>query len=251
MASAYAAGVNRGITFERLHNVRDLGGLCGLAGRRVRSGVLYRADSLAKLEGDDLKRFRTLGVRTVIDLRYPWEIEARGRIPRSLDVAYFNFSIEHRSYDQAEIDPDVDPWRYLADRYAEVASDGVVELRGVLETIAAADDGALVFHCASGKDRTGIVAALVLSILGVSDADIVTDFALTELATDRLVADWHAANPDRVLRWPSYARAPAAIMQHFLADLTSAHGSVEDYIAEGLGVGDGVIAALRARLLER
>ena len=243
--------MSRCVAFDRLHNVRDLGGWRGLGERPVRSGVLYRADSLAKLEGADLERFAALGVRTVIDLRYPWEIAARGRVPESLDVQYFNFSIEHRTYDQAEIDPEVDPWRFLADRYAEVASDGVVELRGVLETIAGADDGALVFHCASGKDRTGLVAALVLSILGVREADIATDFALTELATGRLVADWRAANPGRELSWPSYGRAPATIIQHFLADLARTHGSVEAYINDGLGVGDDVVAALRERLLER
>jgi protein-tyrosine phosphatase len=242
--------MSRHVDFEHLHNVRDLGGLYGREGRRVRPGVLYRADSLAKLDGEDLERFRALGVRTVIDLRYPWEIEARGRIPESVDVQYYNLSIEHRPYDQAEIDPDVDPWRFLADRYAEVAADGAVALRGVLETIAAANDGAVVFHCASGKDRTGIVAALVLTILGVSDADIAADFALTELATDRLVADWHAANPGRVLRWPSYARAPEAIMQHFLADLADAHGTVDAYITDELGVTDDVRDALRSRLLE-
>ncbi|MDX6715656.1 MAG: protein-tyrosine phosphatase, partial [Baekduia sp.] len=202
-------------------------------------------------EGEDLERFRALGVRTVIDLRYPWEIEARGRVPESVDVQYLNFSIEHRAYDQAEIDPDVDPWRFLADRHAEVASDGAAELRGVLEAIAGAGDGALVFHCASGKDRTGIVAALVLSLLCVSEADIATDFALTELATARLVADWRAANADRVLGWPSYGRAPATIIQHFLGDLTAAHGSVEAYIKDGVGVGDDVVAVLRERLLER
>jgi protein-tyrosine phosphatase len=242
--------VSRRVPFDRLHNVRDLGGWRGHAGQVVRSGVLYRADSLAKLAGEDLERFRALGVHTVIDLRYPWEIDARGRVPESVGVKYLNFSIEHRTYDQAEIDPDVDPWRFLADRYAEVASDGVVELRGVLENIAAADDGALVFHCASGKDRTGIVAALVLSLLGVSEADIATDFALTELATDQLVADWRALNPDRVLSWPSYGRAPETIVQHFLADLATAHGSVEAYAKDRVGVGDDVIAALRERLLE-
>jgi hypothetical protein len=155
--------VSRRIAFDRLHNVRDLGGWPGHAGRLVRSGVLYRADSLAKLEGEDLERFRALGVRTVIDLRYPWEIEARGRVPES----------------------------------------------------------------------------------------VATDFALTELATARLVADWRAANADRVLGWPSYGRAPATIIQHFLGDLTAAHGSVEAYIKDGVGVGDDVVAVLRERPLER
>jgi protein-tyrosine phosphatase len=73
--------VSRHVAFERLHNVRDLGGIRGREGWLVRSGVLYRADSLAKLDGEDLERFRALGVRAVIDLRYPWEIAARGRVP--------------------------------------------------------------------------------------------------------------------------------------------------------------------------
>ncbi|KAB8190984.1 protein-tyrosine-phosphatase [Nonomuraea phyllanthi] len=231
-----------------MHNFRDLGGYRAADGRTVRWGRLFRSDSLAKLRGADWDRFLALGVRTVIDLRYPWEIEARGRVPHHDGMAYHNLSIEHRPYDQAEIDPDADPWRYLADRYAEVAADGVAELRRALELIASADEP-LVFHCASGKDRTGLVAALVLSLLGVAEEDVVRDFALTERATGRLVADWRAANPGRELRWPGYGRAPAEIMRLFLADLTAAHGSVRSYVTDGLKVDEEVVARLRDGLL--
>src|SRR3954449_11852498 len=119
--------VRRHVEFQNLHNFRDLGGYRGHAGRTVRWGRLYRSDSLGRLAGADVDRFRALGVRTVIDLRYPWEIEAAGRIPHHDGLAWYNLSIEHRPYNQAEIDPDVDPWRFLADRYAEVAHDGVRE----------------------------------------------------------------------------------------------------------------------------
>jgi protein-tyrosine phosphatase len=234
--------------FDRLHNFRDLGGYRAVGDRTVRPGLLFRSDSLAKLEGEDLDRFLDLGVRTVIDLRYPWEIEARGRVPQHQGMTYYNFSIEHRPYDQAEIDPQVDPWRFLADRFAEVAVDGVKELRQTLEVIAAAS-GPLVFHCASGKDRTGLVAALVLSLLGVSEDDIVHDFARTELATDRLIAEWRTANPGRKLRWPGYGRAPAEIMRLFLADLASAYGSVHAYAIDQLGLDELPIAQLRNRML--
>ncbi|MGW1028126.1 tyrosine-protein phosphatase [Streptomyces sp. NPDC002577] len=240
--------MTRHVVFERLHNFRDLGGYSARDGHTVRSGLLYRSDSLAKLENGDWDRFLALGVRTVIDLRYPWEIAAKGRVPHSDELTYFNFSIEHRPYDQAEIDPDADPWRYLADRYAEVADDGAKELRQALEAIAFAD-GPLVFHCASGKDRTGIVAALVLSLLGVSEDDIAEDFALTELATDRLIADWHAAHPGRTLRWPGYGRAPVEVIRMFMADLAARHGSVHRYATTHLGADDGLIAKLRERLL--
>ena len=241
----------RHIAFEQLHNFRDLGGYRTADGRTVRWGRLYRADSLGKLHRapEDHRRFLELGVRTVIDLRYPWEIERRGRVPEQHGLAYHNLSIEHRMYDQAAIDPDVDPWRYLADRYAEVAEDGVEEIRQALEVIAAEDSGPLVFHCASGKDRTGLLAALLLILLGVSEEDAAADFALTELATERLRADHRAHRPELDRIWPSYGRAPGVVLELFLADLTAAHGSVHAYAAERLGVDGVLLGALREKLL--
>ncbi|MFG3036095.1 tyrosine-protein phosphatase [Streptomyces sp. NPDC048330] len=244
--------MRRHIPFERLHNFRDLGGYRTADGGTVRWETLYRSDSLAKLtdaEPSDLQRFRALAVTTVIDLRYPWEIAAKGRLPETEAVSWHNLSIEHRPYDQAEIDPDVDPWRYLADRFAEVAEDGAEELRTALEVIAAAD-GPLVFHCASGKDRTGLLAALVLGLLDVPDEEILADFALTELATERLVADWRATHPGRELRWPGYGRAPADVLRLFLADLRDRHGSVHGYVTGHVGLDPAVIARLRSRLVQ-
>ncbi|WP_406197258.1 tyrosine-protein phosphatase [Kitasatospora sp. NBC_01560] len=241
--------MTRHIAFDGLCNFRDLGGYPTADGRPTRWGRLYRSDSLGKLSAPaDLERFRALGIGTVIDLRYPWEIARRGRIPEPAGVAYHNLSIEHRPYDQAEIDPELDPWRYLADRFAEVAADGTAEIRQVLEVIAAADRP-VVFHCASGKDRTGLIAALVLSLLGVGEDDVAADFALTELATARLVADWHAANPGRTLRWPGFGRAPEAVIRLALADLAGTHGSVHAYATGALGIDERLIDELRARLV--
>ncbi|TKA04848.1 tyrosine-protein phosphatase [Actinacidiphila oryziradicis] len=240
--------MRRHIEFERLHNFRDLGGYRTEDGRTVRWGCLYRSDSLAKLQGADWNRFVDLGVRTVIDLRYPWEIAAKGRVPDSGAIAYFNLSVEHRPYDQAEIDPELDPWRYLADRYAEVALDGAKELRKALEVLAS-ESTPQVFHCASGKDRTGLLASLILSLLGVAEDDIVADFALTELATERLIADWKAANPTRALKWPDYGRAPEEVMRLFLSDLAATYGSVHGYAVKHLGVDEAVISQLRTQLL--
>ncbi|MER7516307.1 tyrosine-protein phosphatase [Streptomyces sp. NPDC126499] len=246
--------MRRHIPFERLHNFRDLGGYRTADGGSVRWATLYRSDSLAKLAGPDaradLERFRELGVATVIDLRYPWEIAAKGRHPETEPQTWHNLSIEHRPYDQAEIDPALDPWRYLADRFAEVALDGHAEIRAALEIIAAAE-GPLVFHCASGKDRTGLLAALVLGLLDVPDEDVLADFALTELATERLVADWKAAHPGRELRWPGYGRAPAEVMRLVLADLRAEYGSVYGYVTGHVGLEPTAVDALRARLVER
>ncbi|MCF2529044.1 tyrosine-protein phosphatase [Yinghuangia soli] len=238
----------RRIAFDNLHNFRDLGGYRTRDGRTVRHGRLYRSDSLGKLRGDDWELYLRLGIRTVIDLRYDWEADRNGRVPEHPGQVYLNLSIEHRPYDQAAIDPDADPWRYLADRYAEVALDGAQELREALEAIAA-EDAPQVFHCTSGKDRTGLLAALVLILLDVPEETVLDDFALTELSTARLRADWEAAHPDRVLGWPGYGRAPAEVMRLVLADLAADYGSVHDYVAKHLKVDEATVALLRTRLL--
>lgn len=239
----------RHVAFDRLYNFRDFGGYRTAEGRRVRWGRLYRSDSLSKLAGNDLARFADVGVRTVIDLRHSWEIDKRGRAPQAAELAYHHFSIEHRPYDQSQLTEVVDPVRFLADRYAEVVSDGVAEIGLALRVIATAGSAPLVIHCASGKDRTGILAAIVQSLLGVAEEDIVSDFALTGLATQRLIADWHQAYPGRPLLWPHFGTAPAELMQVFLAELAGTFGSVREYVTGYLGVEVAAIAELRALYL--
>jgi protein-tyrosine phosphatase len=241
----------RHIAFDRLHNFRDLGGYRTVEGRVVSWGRLYRADSLAKLTdpGVDRDRFLALGVRTVIDLRHPWEIEHWGRVPDFDGLSFHNLSIEHRPYDQAQLGPETAVAPFLAERYAELAEDGVEELRWALEIIASNGSGPLVFHCAAGKDRTGLLAALVLSLLGVGEDDIAADYALTGLATDRLIADWRAANPGQSLQWHGYGQAPAEAMRLTLARLTVRYGSLRGYATTRLGADETLTGALRERLL--
>lgn len=244
---------HRRIPFERLHNFRDLGGYTTGDGRhRVRPGLLHRADSLGKLIPDtpDWDRFLTLGIRTVIDLRHPWEAQGHGRIPAHPSLMYHNLSIEHRPYDQAAQIPDVDPGPYLAERYMEVAEDGTKEIRQALELIADAKDP-LVYHCASGKDRTGQLTALVLGLLGIEEQVITKDFALTELAAPRLLADWRERNEGRSPTWPAFGRAPESAMRLYLSALNARYGSTEGYVDEALGMDAGALSAtLRANLLE-
>lgn len=240
----------RHIPFGQLHNFRDLGGYPTGDGHAVRWGRLFRSDSLSKARGQDWERFLALGISTVIDLRYPWEIEAKGRVPEDPSFAYHNLSIEHRPYDQARLGPEAETGAFLAERYMEVAHDGVEELRQALRVIAATEDGGVVFHCASGKDRTGLLAALVLSLLGVSETDIVEDFALTGLATERLLADWRADHAGQEPAWPGFGQAPPDVMRLFLSALTERHGSVRAYCADLLDVDDDLVAALHRNLLE-
>lgn len=244
--------MDRHVAFDGLHNFRDLGGYPTTDGRRVRPGRLYRSDSLGKLTKDteDWSRFLALGIATVIDLRHDWEAERAGRVPQDDSFTYANLSIEHRPYNQAALGPDVDPGPYLAARYLEVAEDGAKEIRAALELIAETD-APLAFHCASGKDRTGELAALVLSLLGVDDPTIIEDFSLTELAAPALLADWKRRNNGRSPQWLGFGRAPESVMRLFLAALKDRYGSVEGYVTQVLGLDAQELSArLRESLLE-
>lgn len=242
----------RRVPFEHLHNFRDLGGYRTADGRETAWGLLYRADSLGKLtiSPADAARFAALGVRTVIDLRYPFEIKASGRVPAQDGLAYHNLSIEHRPYDQPALGPDVQPGPYLAERYREVAEDGPVEIRAALELIAADTDGPVVFHCASGKDRTGLIAALVLTLLGVPDDAVAADFALTEEVREALITQWSQKYGGRRPGWPGYGRTPAEVVTRLYAGLAADYGSVVGYTEQRLGLDADFRARLRARLLQ-
>ncbi|MGP3959936.1 tyrosine-protein phosphatase [Nonomuraea sp. 3N208] len=238
----------RHIEFSNLCNFRDVGGYATNDGRTVQWQRLYRADSLGWLAGDDLQAFRALRVRTVIDLRHPFEVEKAGRVPETEGQSYHNLPIEGRRWDTTPYREVIDVARYLADRYLEVTEDGVENLRTALETIAKSDNAPVVIHCAAGKDRTGVLAALVLSLAGVDEDDIVADYALTGLATERFIADWRKRRPDAPL-WPGFGLAPAETMRLFLADLASRHGSVEAYVTQVLQVSHAAISDLREHLL--
>ncbi|MFI7707258.1 tyrosine-protein phosphatase [Nonomuraea sp. NPDC049480] len=238
----------RHIEFSNLRNFRDVGGYATADGRAVQWQRLYRADSLGWLAGDDLTTFRALRVRTVIDLRHPFEIEKSGRVPDTEGQSYHNLPVEGRRWSTTAYSEELGVARYLADRYLEVTEDGVENLRTALETIAKADNAPVVIHCAAGKDRTGVLTALILSLAGVGEDDIVADYALTGLATDAFITDWRRRHPDAPM-WPGFGMAPAETMRFFLADLAGRHGSVETYVTQVLRVSPAAIDELRANLL--
>jgi protein-tyrosine phosphatase len=241
--------VIRHIEFANICNFRDVGGYAARDGRTVQWQRLYRADSLGWLAGDDLETFRALRVRTVIDLRHPFEVRKSGRVPETEGLSYQNLPIEGRRWDIATFSEEQGVARYLADRYLEVTEDGVGNLRTALETIARADNAPAVVHCAAGKDRTGLLIAMILSLVGVSEEDIVADYALTGLATDRFLADWRTRHQDAPV-WPGFGQAPAEAMRLFLTDLGERHGSIESYVTRVVGIDQATVEELRRSLLK-
>jgi protein tyrosine/serine phosphatase len=240
-------------------NFRDLGGYRTTAGGVTRRGRLFRSDSLSYLSERDVAALRDeLGVRTVIDLRAGHEVEQFGHGPLATHVRQLHLPIVDRTREPATTATTEAPVRQgprldtLDQIYAFMLREYADRFAVVLRVIADGESHPLVFHCAAGKDRTGLVAALVLSLCGVPDESIVDDFAFTESRMPEIIAR-HTAWAERSAAEAEVAGqqygAQAATMHAVLQSLRDEHGSVEDYVlAAGLTTDE--IATLRAALVE-
>ena len=238
----------RTLAFGSNYNFRDVGGYRGRDGRTVRWRELFRADSLHRLAGEDWEAFAALGIRTVIDLRRTFEVEQHGRVPEAEGLAYVNPVLEHVDWNDVPHPPEMVHERWLADRYLNFTEDGRVGLAAALSVIADPAAAPVVVHCMAGKDRTGVVCALALSLLGVSDDDIATDYALTEVSMASLTAYLREHNPAAIEGNDHLFDSPREAMLLFLADLRDRHGSVQSFVRE-IGISGEQVIAMRGHLL--
>jgi protein tyrosine/serine phosphatase len=118
----------------------------------------------------------------------------------------------------------------LADRYVSILDTSGEQFVSVLRMIADPGNHPIVFQCTAGKDRTGLVAAIVLGLLDVDDHTITTDYAATAAVIDALLARVQARAPERVPPGPRIMSAEAATMQVALDWMRATHGSIEDYV---------------------
>jgi protein-tyrosine phosphatase len=241
--------VERLIALEGAVNFRDLGGYVTGDGMRTRWRVLFRADGLGELTGPDLEVLRALGIRTVIDLRSGDELE-RGRFDVDAHpVAFHHFPFIEELPDAEEFDRQPG---LLGTQYLEMVRDAGAQIAAALEVLAAPGALPAVFHCTAGKDRTGVLSAIVLSLLGVDEATVVADYALSGEAMQRLRAKLIVKYPEgreTIENIDEVFSADPAQMELLLDHLRDRYGSVGAYIA-GLGAGPAVVEGLRAGLLE-
>jgi protein-tyrosine phosphatase len=235
----------RRLDLPRLLNARDLGGCPTLDGARTRWRSLVRADDLAQLDAAGLHALAAYGIETVIDLRWPTEAE---RHPSPIPAA-----LPHIRYRQLSLlTPTENEWRERsADATKELWNCVVLErvrleLREVLAAIAAAAPGPLLFHCLAGKDRTGLVAALLLALADVVPEAIAHDYALSGAnLRDGYLERYGHRDPGEILAALRCPEEGAYNMLKFLAHA----GGVRAYLRE-IGLTSGEVSALHARLRE-
>ena len=242
---------SRNLEFEGCVNFRDLGGYRTADNRMVAWRTLFRADGLNKLTDTDLALMADLGLATVIDLRTLDEAEQRGSFPTErLDVTYVGLPLT----DVLPATEELPEWKeaaYVATRYAAMVSEGGPVLTSAIDALATGSALPAVMHCSAGKDRTGVLSALVLAFLGVPDESIIEDYALSAAAMERLLERLMAEYPEAADQVAKYAPAILHVvpetMEQFLASLLAEYGSYDD-LADALGVA-GDVVRLRATLL--
>lgn len=244
--------LTRRLHWEGCFNVRDLGGLCTRDGRLTRWGALVRMDNPGHLTDAGVCALLDYGVNTVIDLRYPTETTRYPHLAQALNSARDRVTIQHIPLldEENRTEEDIlfarsrDEWHtYVLDRRGKAIAE-------VMRAIAYAAPGAVVLHCAAGKDRTGIVSALLLDFLCVAREDIAQDYAVSEEWLRPRTEQWLEPLDEAQRAFAlSLMRTAPEYVQFALRYVDERYGGTCTYL-QSIGLSLDDLAALRERLTE-
>lgn len=254
--------MTRRIPFEAIDNFRDFGDYAA-GPRRLRSGLLYRSASQSRATDADLEKLGGLGIRVIIDLRRANEREREpSRRWRGFAAQVIENDIGQETADEwatfiQSSDLTEASFRdYMIDYYAKAPfQTRHLDLYRRYFRALAETDGPILVHCAAGKDRTGIICALTHHVAGVHDDDIVEDYLLTndpERLEKRLPqiregireATGREADDAALM---TVMRVEAEYLEEAFRVMRAAHGSIDGYLDQALGLD----AELRGRLHDR
>ncbi len=243
--------VERSIDLDGCVNFRDLGGYPTAEGARLRWRLLFRSDALHALSRADVLRLRDdLALSDIVDLRSTFELNAEGRGPLGEEP------IEFHHNPLFDGDPGAGDRRAavemsLGDRYVGMLEMAQAKITNVVRILANASGG-VVYHCAAGKDRTGVISAVLLGVLGVPDELIVADYALSGERIDEIIARVMSMKgyQDTLHEMPEDTlHAHPESMEKVLSQVARKWGSMADYLRDG-GLDEADLARLRAKCLD-
>lgn len=250
----------RVVPMEGGHNFRDIGGYRTQDGLHVARGLVYRSGTMSELSDADHAVLDSLGLQLVCDLRSTGERARRpSRMPNTV-----TFEIWARDHDMSAGDltrivhrPDASADQVrnvMIEAYCRLPYEQAQSYRALFHHIA---DGALplVFHCAAGKDRTGVAAALLLDMLGVGREDVMDDYRLTdrffargcELVSKDPIGNRLAGVDPRI--WEPMMRAETTYLETMFATIEQRHGSTEGFLRDELNLDAATLTTIRERLL--
>jgi protein-tyrosine phosphatase len=255
----------RTLPLEGGRNFRDLGGYPTEDGRTVRWGQLYRSGALSELTPADYRHLAGLGIATICDFRANGERTSEptlwpGANAPVIHARDYEMGTPHVRAALKNPDRTVELMKAaMMSFYADLPYDHMESYRRMFGELVAGRVP-LVFNCSAGKDRTGVAAALILSVLGVARETILADYSLSEQLVDydglatRTDTGGTSTGFSALSRFPQDIRAPLlrsdpAYLSFALEEIERRDGSVADYLRSQLGVGPQEVTALRDLLL--
>ncbi|MEV8019467.1 tyrosine-protein phosphatase [Streptomyces sp. NPDC086554] len=267
-----AADGVRQIPLQGAVNARDLGGYRTYDGEQVRYGRVFRADALAKLTDADVGALAELGLKKVVDFRVPAEVKYEGadRLPAGLtptsravsDNGLFTMLMavigSKDPVKQEEMLGNGKADAFMRDVYRTFVSDGTnrAQFAATLRDIARGGDASpLLYHCTSGKDRTGWTSYLLLRAIGVPERTVVSDYlasntyraAYDAKVRESLKQSGMMQNPDLLI---PLQEVRTGYLEAALDQVKKEYGSLDGYLRKGLGLDAPTILALRERMVD-
>jgi protein tyrosine/serine phosphatase len=244
------------LVWEGCLNVRDLGGLPTVDGARIRDGVVVRSDNIRRLTTDGWHALENHGVERIVDLRFP--VELAEDQPRDVDIEVVHISVLGEDLDPeyvSALDEHLHSVSSVADHYAWSYLDFLERYRdrfGRAVAAVADADGTVVVHCVGGKDRTGLVSALLLRLAGVDLDTIGADYAASGPNLQPRLAAWIEDASDEVERAKRVllSDTPAEGIVRVLEEIESRYGDVAGYL-RAAGLTEDQLDRLRERLVAR
>jgi protein-tyrosine phosphatase len=255
----------RQVKLEGQNNFRDLGGYRTTDGRTLKWGLIYRAGQLNKLTDADLSRLADLKIRTVVDLRGPVEIErGKDRVPEGVrDVSYPIDVNTLPKKEQLAPANSAAPPNMMLQATQSIMLNKTDVYASLIRELAAPQNRPLVFHCTAGKDRTGVGAAIILTMLGVPWETVREDYLLSNVYRKEEnerdlknirdgLAKKNGLSPEQVDMSPYEPMyyIKAEYIDAARQEVIAKYGSMEDYFRKGLGIPNEMIQRLRNELLE-
>jgi protein-tyrosine phosphatase len=231
----------RRVPLEGAFNFRDLGGYAAMGGRSTQYGVFFRSGCLNDLTASDKKKIKELGVKTVIDLRGEQEQSARpGAFAGDGDIKIINIDLLSQLDPESVYKHTADDPNFIPDLYITMVDSCGEKIGQFIKTAAEnAENGAVLYHCSAGKDRTGMMSMFLLGLAGVEKLDIVADYQVSETYIEHVfpgAKDALSSSPRHIFRAMEY--------------IIDNHGGILNYLRTN-GVSDSDIDAIRASFLEK
>lgn len=257
------------ITFNRLHNFRDIGGLPVGEGKIMKSGLLYRSESLHLYSKAELETIKSLGIKSVIDLRTPEEVsDNRYNSFKNSNINVLNISINPFPDKKVPTKRDfinraflknsetIDLADMMTGNYHRMAFDCSKEIKQILTFLSIEENLPAIIHCSAGKDRTGFISFLLQTLAGVETDAIHDDYLLTnnfmlngkDVKKQELIFKILTLGKFNLDIFKPYQEARPEYLKSVSEEITNRHNTVEEYLIDYCMIPEEVVDRLKAAL---